>query len=104
MKVPVSFVTTYDLDDFIEQKSKELGISKSDYVEQVLREYLKKMEQGEVVPRKFMFLPRQKTFLSIKMQKELNWTIKHQALLKNLTKQDIFNCALEEKVNCKNKQ
>lgn len=99
MKIPVSFVTTYELDDFIEKKAKELGISKSDYVEKVLREYLERIERGEVEPRKFMFLPRQKTFLSIKMQKELNWAIKHQALLKNVTKQDIFNCALEEKAN-----
>lgn len=99
MKTPVSFVTTYELDEFIEQQSKKLNISKSNYVEQVLREYLKRMEQGEVEPRKFVFLPRQKTFLSIKMQRDLNWAIKHQALLKNVTKQDIFNCALDEKLN-----
>lgn len=96
MKVPVSFVTSFDIDDFIEKEAKNLSLSKSDYVEKTLKEYLEKVKTGNARPKKYVFLPRERMFLSIKMHKDLNWEIKHQAILHNITKQDLFNCAFQE--------
>lgn len=95
MKVPVSFITTFSLDDFIETKAKSIGLSKSDYVEKILKEYLQKVKKGDVEPQKYILLPRERMFLSIKMNKDLNWEMKHQAVLYNITKQDLFNCAVQ---------
>lgn len=95
MKVPVSFVTTFDLDEYIEREAKAQNLSKSDYVEKTLREYLEKIKAGDFKPRKYIFLPRERMFLSIKMHKDLNWEVKHQAVLHNITKQDLFNCAFQ---------
>ena len=101
MRIPVSFITTYEFDEFIEQEAKSRGITKSEYIEEVLRKYIEKVKNKTISLEKFIFTPRSKMFLSVKLNKDLNWEMKRIAVLEGVAKQDIFNCAIREEMNDK---
>lgn len=96
VKSSVSIITSYAFDELLEKEARAQGKTKSALVDEIVRTYLEKIKNNNVELRRYSLAPRDRCFLSIKLSLDLNREVKHQAVMHNVCKQDIFNQAFSE--------
>lgn len=95
MRQPVSFVTTFDLDELMENYTKANKITKAEFIENVLKDYIGLIREKKVMPVPYPIKERDRKFLSVKIDISLNREIKHLSVMNNVYRQDIFNNAMD---------